>query len=431
MTEQILEEIKQKIVEYHKKKFANTHSDYTPASAKYFDERELIYATEAVLDGWWTEGRFSIKFASELAKFLDVKYAILTNSGSSANLLAMSALTSHLLGDDKLKPGDEVITVSGGFPTTVNPIIQHGLVPVLIDIEIGTYNTTPEMVEAAITDKTRAVMIAHTLGNPYKVREIKELCERYNLFLIEDCCDAFGSTYEGKKVGSFGDLATLSMYPAHHITTGEGGAVFTNNSKLKKAVQSIRDWGKDCWCPPGKDNSCCKRFDWTLGDLPEGYDHKYIFSHLGYNLKTTDLQSALGLAQLEKVDFFTNKRKANFVELWKGLEDLQEKLILPLATQGSEPSWFGFPITVKGDEKKELIAHLENKGIGTRPLFCGDITKQPFFKNYDFNYRVVGDLENTNQMMLKTFWIGLHPKIGPVERKKIIDAFKGFYISLP
>jgi CDP-4-dehydro-6-deoxyglucose reductase, E1 len=381
-----------------------------PPSGKVIGSNELRMMTDAVLDGWLTAGRFNAKFEKELGDYLGAKYVLTTNSGSSANLCAFTALTSPKLGDRRLKPGDEVITVAAGFPTTVNPIIQNNCIPVFLDVDIPTYNINIELLEEAYSDKTKAVMIAHTLGNPFNLRAIKEFTEKYNLWLVEDSCDALGSEYDGKRVGTFGDIGTLSFYPAHHITMGEGGAVFTNNAQLKLCIESIRDWGRDCYCLPGCDNTCGKRFNWHLGDLPKGYDHKYTYSHLGYNLKITDMQAACGLAQLERLDDFVKIRQDNFDYLTEKLQTLTEFLILPKRTEHSSPSWFGFPITIKegaGISRVMLLKHLDSYNIGTRLLFAGNLTRQPYFKGRD--YRVVGELKNTDIIMNQTFWIGLYP----------------------
>ncbi len=383
-----------------------------PPSGKIIGGNELRMMTDAVLDGWLTTGRFNEKFEKKLSNYLGVKHAITTNSGSSANLLAFTALTSPRLGDRSIKPGDEVITVAAGFPTTVNPIIQNNCIPVFVDVDISTYNINTAQLEEAYSEKTKAVMIAHTLGNPYNLKAVKAFTEKYNLWLIEDCCDALGSEYDGKKVGTFGDIGTLSFYPAHHITMGEGGAVFTSNDQLKKLIESFRDWGRDCYCGPGKDNTCGKRFSWKLGELPQGYDHKYTYSHLGYNLKITDMQAACGLAQLDRVDGFIQSRKDNFNYLINKLQSVTDYLILPQATENSDPSWFGFPITIKpdaGTDRTTLLKYLNQNNIGTRLLFAGNITKQPYFN--DIEYRVVGELENTNIIMNNTFWIGVFPGI--------------------
>lgn len=383
-----------------------------PPSGKTLDAAELKNMVEASLDGWLTTGRFNEEFERRLAHFLGVRHAITVNSGSSANLVAFSILTSPRLGDRAIKPGDEVIGVAAGFPTTVNPIIQFGAIPVFVDVTIGTYNIDTTKIEAAITDKTRAIMLAHTLGNPYNLSIIKALCEKYKLWLIEDCCDALGSKYKSQLVGTFGDIGTLSFYPAHHITMGEGGAVFTNNSKFMQIAESFRDWGRDCFCPPGKENTCGKRFRWKLGDLPEGYDHKYIYSHLGFNLKISDLQAACGLAQLDKAPRFIQARKNNFAFLKERLRDCEEFIVLPEPTQNADPSWFGFPITMKDSapvNRLDMLRYLEQCKVGTRLLFAGNLTRQPYMQGR--NFRVSGDLVNTDIVMNNTFWIGLHPAL--------------------
>lgn len=398
-----------------------------PPSGKLIGAEELKSMVEASLDGWLTTGRFNDAFEKELAQFLGVQYAITVNSGSSANLVAFSALTSPRLGDRAIKPGDEVIGVAAGFPTTVNPILQFGAVPVFVDVELGTYNIDASKIEAALSPKTKAIMLAHTLGNPYNLDIIKEICQKHQLWLIEDCCDALGSTYNNQMVGSFGDIATLSFYPAHHITMGEGGAVFTNNLELKQIAESFRDWGRDCYCPPGKDNTCGKRFCWKLGNLPEGYDHKYTYSHLGYNLKITDMQAACGLAQLSKVKSFIQKRKDNFNYLKNGLKSCEEFLILPEPTNKSDPSWFGFPITLKANSpvsRVDLLTYLDQEKIGTRLLFAGNLTRQPYMIGR--NYRISGSLKNTDIVMTNTFWIGVQPAIGEPELEYVIDKIKTY-----
>ncbi|MGE8061422.1 lipopolysaccharide biosynthesis protein RfbH [Pseudomonas sp. NPDC089547] len=381
-----------------------------PPSGKVIGAGELQMMTEAVLDGWLTTGRFNEAFEKRLAKYLGRRCVLTTNSGSSANLLAFSALTSPRLGDRAIKPGDEVIGVAAGFPTTVNPILQFGAVPVFVDIEMGTYNIDPALIEAAIGPKTKAIMLAHTLGNPFDLGAIRALCDKYNLWLIEDCCDALGSTYQGRMVGTFGDIGTLSFYPAHHITMGEGGAVFTDSPLLKRIIESFRDWGRDCYCAPGEDNTCSKRFCWQMGDLPQGYDHKYTYSHLGYNLKITDMQAACALAQMDRVDDFVAARKRNFVWLSERLAGCADKLILPRATADSDPSWFGYPITLRdgcGINRVELVRYLDEQGVGTRLLFAGNLTRQPYMQG--LNYRVSGELPVTDKIMNDTFWIGLWP----------------------
>jgi CDP-6-deoxy-D-xylo-4-hexulose-3-dehydrase len=380
-----------------------------PVSGKVLDADDYVALVESSLDGWLTAGRFHEEFERGLARYVGVRNALFVNSGSSANLVALSGLTSPKLGKKALKPGDEVITVAAGFPTTVNPIIQNGLIPVFVDIEIGTYDAIIDQVREAISPKTRAIMMAHTLGNPFDVDQIKAICKEHGLWLIEDSCDALGSTYNGKKTGSFGDTATVSFYPAHHITTGEGGAVFVNSPLVKKQVESFRDWGRDCYCATGHDNTCRKRFEWQLGDLPLGYDHKYIYSHIGYNLKATDMQAALGVSQLKKLDLFVAARKANFNFLKSELSDIQD-FVMPEATVNSDPSWFGFPITIRpesGIDRTALLRHLDEKKIGTRLLFAGNLLKQPAYRNIE--HRVIGDLKNSDLVMTNTFWLGVYP----------------------
>jgi CDP-6-deoxy-D-xylo-4-hexulose-3-dehydrase len=381
-----------------------------PPSGKVIGARELELLVDASLDGWLTTGRFNDAFERKLAQFLGRTYVRTTNSGSSANLLALTALTSHLLGDRALKPGDEVITVAAGFPTTVNPALQNGLIPVFVDVAIPTYNIDPQKIEAAVSSRTRAIMIAHTLGNPFDLDAVMDVARRHNLWVVEDCCDALGATYRERKVGTFGHVGTLSFYPAHHITMGEGGAVFTDDDDLRRAVESIRDWGRDCYCAPGRDNTCGKRFKWQLGDLPEGYDHKYTYSHLGYNLKITDMQAAVGLAQLERLEGFIAARRRNFRHLRARLEVLNDRLWLPEATADSDPSWFGFAITLRSSvaqTREQLTAFLERNKIGTRLLFAGNLTRQPYFRGRP--HRVSGTLENTDTIMQRTFWIGIYP----------------------
>jgi CDP-6-deoxy-D-xylo-4-hexulose-3-dehydrase len=402
-----------------------------PPSGKVIGGNELKTMVEAVLDGWLTTGRFNDEFEKKLSEFLGVKHLLTTNSGSSANLLALSALTSPKLGDKALQPGDEVITVAAGFPTTVNPILQNGLVPVFVDVDLATYNINVDKLEEAISDKTRAIMIAHTLGNPFDLEKIIEVVNKYNLWLIEDCCDALGSTYNGKYVGTYGHISTLSFYPAHHITMGEGGAVFTNHGQLKLILESFRDWGRDCFCQPGKDNSCKKRFCWQLGSLPEGYDHKYIYSHLGYNLKITDMQAAAGLAQLDRLEEFIQSRKDNFQYLKEKLGSLSEYLLLPEATKGSDPSWFGFPITIKQEidiNRVDLLKFLDDKNIGTRLLFAGNLTRQPYFEGR--KYRIVGELTNTDMVMAKTFWVGIYPGITKDMLDYIAEQLTAYFSSI-
>ena len=381
-----------------------------PPAGKVVGAKEMELMVEASLDAWLTTGRFNDSFESRLAQYIGVKHLITVNSGSSANLIAFSTLTSPKLGERAIKPGDEVIGVAAGFPTTVNPILQFGAVPVFVDVELGTYNIDASRIEAAIGEKTKAIMLAHTLGNPYNLGVITALCKKHNLWLIEDCCDALGSTYDGRLVGTFGDIGTVSFYPAHHITMGEGGAVFTNNGELKQIAESFRDWGRDCYCAPGKDNTCGKRFCWKLGNLPQGYDHKYTYSHLGYNLKITDMQAACGLAQLDRLDEFVAARKRNFAYLKERLQSCAEFLILPEATEHADPSWFGFPMTLRPEanlSRVDMLTYLDQAKIGTRLLFAGNLTRQPYMIGR--NYRVVGDLDNSDRVMNDTFWIGVFP----------------------
>jgi CDP-6-deoxy-D-xylo-4-hexulose-3-dehydrase len=383
-----------------------------PPSGKLIGAQELKNMVEASLDGWLTTGRFNEIFERKLASFIGVKRLITVNSGSSANLIAFNTLTSSKLGERAIRKGDEVITVAAGFPTTVNPIIQFGAIPVFVDVDKFTHNIDENLIEAAITSKTKLIMLAHSLGNPFNLDVVTALCKKYNLWLIEDCCDALGTTYRGQMVGTFGDIATLSFYPAHHITMGEGGAVYSNNSLLMQIAESIRDWGRDCFCKPGKDNTCGKRFCQKMGELPYGYDHKYTYSHLGYNLKITDMQAACGLAQLERASEFIQTRKENFAYLHKRLEECQEFISLPLATQHSDPSWFGFPITLKENcpvSRLDLLSFLEQNKVGTRLLFAGNLIRQPYMFGVD--YRISGSLINTENIMHNTFWIGVQPAL--------------------
>lgn len=381
-----------------------------PCAGRVFDDEELTTLVDASLDFWLTTGRFAAQFEREFAKLFGVRHAVLVNSGSSANLVALSCLTSPRLKERRLKAGDEVITVAAGFPTTVNPIVQNNLVPVFVDVQIPTYNIDVTQLEAARSERTRAVMIAHTLGNPFDLAPIVEFVRKYDLWLIEDCCDAVGATYNGQKVGTFGDIATVSFYPAHHITMGEGGAVLTNKPLLKTLIESFRDWGRDCWCEPGKDNTCGKRFDWQLGELPCGYDHKYTYSHIGYNLKVTDMQAAVGVAQLKKLPDFIAARRRNFAHLRGLLADLQDYFILPEATPGSEPSWFGFAIAVRPDapfNRDQVVRHLEAHKVSTRLLFGGNLLRQPAYEN--ITYRAIGPMPNSDFIMNQVFWIGIYP----------------------
>jgi CDP-6-deoxy-D-xylo-4-hexulose-3-dehydrase len=397
-----------------------------PVSGKVLDPTDIAALVDASLDGWLTAGRFHEDFERGLARYVGARSAVFVNSGSSANLVALSALTSPKLGKRALRPGDEVLTVAAGFPTTVNPIIQNNLRPVLVDVNLETYDAIPEMLREAVSSKTRAIMMAHTLGNPFDLDTVRELCDKHGLWLVEDSCDALGSTYDGKKTGSFGDTATLSFYPAHHITTGEGGAVFVKSPLVRKQVESFRDWGRDCYCETGKDNTCHKRFEWQLGEMPKGYDHKYIYSHIGYNLKATDMQAALGLSQLKKIDTFSEARKRNFKHLHRGLSKVQG-LIMPKATEKSDPSWFGFPLTLDPNHpanREELLRFLDSRKIGTRLLFAGNLTRQPAYKDVD--WRIVGNLTNTDIVMKRTFWVGTYPGLTPVMLDYIIASISEF-----
>ncbi len=393
-----------------------------PVSGKVYGAPEMTALVDAALEFWLTTGHFNDAFEAGLAKALGTRYALSCNSGSSANLMAVTALTSAMIGEDALRPGDEVVTCATGFPTTVNPILQNGLVPVFVDVHIPTYNIRADLIEAALSPRTRAIVVAHTLGNPFDLDTVMVIAARHGLRVIEDCCDAFGATYRGKPVGTFGDAGTLSFYPAHHITTGEGGAVFTGSSHMKRAMESVRDWGRDCWCPPGADNTCKQRFGWQLGGLPRGYDHKYIYSNLGYNLKMTDLQAAVGLAQLDRLDGFVAARRANFARLHAALEPLRDVLILPEATPGSAPSWFGFPITVRQGApvgRDALVARLNAARIATRNLFGGNLVRQPYMEGRAF--RVSGDLTASDRVMNDTFWIGVYPALGPEQIDYMAD----------
>ncbi len=414
-------------LQYKEKEFIPGES-VVPPSGKVIGETELQYMVDASLDGWLTTGRFNEEFEKKLAEFIGIKHVITVNSGSSANLVAFSALTSSKLGDRAIKKGDEVIGVAAGFPTTVNPIVQFGAIPVFVDVDIKTHNVDAALIEAAIGPKTKAIMLAHTLGNPFNIQVVKALCEKYNLWLVEDCCDALGATYDGQHVGTFGDIATCSFYPAHHITMGEGGVVFTNNPKLISIAESFRDWGRDCYCPPGCDNTCGKRFDQKLGDLPKGYDHKYTYSHLGFNLKISDMQAACGLAQLERLPEFIKKRNSNFEYLKNKLSTVTDFIDLTEATDNSEPSWFGFPITVKessGINRVDLTKFLDQNKIGTRLLFAGNLTRQPYFENID--YRVVGELVNTDETMNQTLWLGIYPGLGAQQLDFIAEKIEEFF----
>ena len=397
-----------------------------PVSGKVLTSEDFASLVDSSLDGWLTAGRFTSDFERSIAKYVGARSALFVNSGSSANLIALSSLTSPKLGARALKPGDEVITVAMGFPTTVNPIIQNGLVPVVVDIDLKTLDVIPEMLEEAIGPKTKAIMLAHTLGNPFNLEVVQRLCKQHDLWLIEDSCDALGSTYGGKRTGSFGDTATVSFYPAHHITTGEGGAVFIKSPLVKKQVESFRDWGRDCYCETGKDNTCLKRYDWQLGDLPKGYDHKYTYSHIGYNLKATDMQAALGLSQLAKLDLFVKKRKQNFEYLSAGLKSVP-CLKIAEATPNSDPAWFGLPITIDEEapiNREELLRYLDEKKIGTRLVFAGNITKQPAYR--DINFKIIGNLTNTDIVMRRSFWIGVYPGLTTEMLDYVIESIAQF-----
>ena len=424
--DQLRAQILDLVTEYHKEAFPEKPFlggiSTIPVSGKVFDNHELELLVDSSLDFWLTTGRYAEKFEKSFAKKMEMKHAMLCNSGSSANLLAVTALTSSRLGKRALKDGDEVITAAAGFPTTVNPILQNRLVPVFVDIELGTYDSSVEKIEAAIGPKTKAIVMAHTLGNPFDIQGVMELAEKHNLFVVEDTCDAVGAKFNGKAVGSFGDLSTASFYPAHHITMGEGGCVMVKKASMKKIVESLRDWGRDCWCPPGQDDTCGRRFDWQLGELPYGYDHKYVYSHIGYNLKMTDMQAAIGVAQLEKLDGFIDARNANWKRLYKGLKSVEEFLLLPKATKGSEPSWFGFPITVKENapfSRFDLVQHIESRRIGTRQLFGGNLLKQPAYVGLPI--KVVGSLKNADIVTDSTFWIGVYPGL----TNEIVDFMSG------
>lgn len=433
--QQLREDIARKVAEYAELSLAPATfvagTTPVPPSGKVIGTGELQMMTEAVLDGWLTTGRFNDAFEKRLAKYLGRRCVLTTNSGSSANLLAFSALTSPRLGERAIVPGDEVIAVAAGFPTTVNPIIQCGAVPVFVDIDMATCNIDPQLIESAITPRTKAVMLAHTLGNPFDLGVVRALCDKHDLWLIEDCCDALGATYDGRMVGSFGDIGTLSFYPAHHITMGEGGAVFTDKPLLKRIMESFRDWGRDCYCPPGEDNTCGKRFAWQLGDLPAGYDHKYTYAHLGYNLKITDMQAACALAQMDRLDDFIAARKRNFTWLRERLQGSREYLVLPQATPKSDPSWFGFPLTVRDGERfkrVDLLRFLDARGVGTRLLFAGNLVRQPYMQGR--NYRVAGPLPVTEKVMHDTFWVGIWPGLGEEQLEHIATSIELFFARI-
>lgn len=426
--QRIFDNVKEFYKVYHRIDSTKKSIERIPYAGRVYDETEIINLVDSALDFWLTAGKYADKFQKGLANFLGVKYCLLTNSGSSANLLAISALTSPLLKNRQLKPGDEVITTACGFPTMLNPILQNNLVPVFVDVELGTYNIKPEIIEEAITKKTKAIFIAHTLGNPVNLEKIMRVAKKYNLWLCEDNCDSLGSKYKGKYTGTFGDISTSSFYPAHHITMGEGGAVLTNNPLLRKIIMSFRDWGRDCWCNPGDDNTCNKRFSQKFGDLPYGYDHKYVYSHIGYNLKVTDMQAAIGVAQLKKLPRFIKARKKNFAIFMKHLKEYNKYLILPEATKSSDPSWFGFPILVREDapfSRNDIVNYLEQNKIATRMLFGGNLTKQPAYKNT--KYKVSGNLNNTDLVMNNLFWIGVYPGLTKEMLNYVCKQFDTFF----
>jgi len=429
---QFRKEIFEKVKELYK--LSRSQEKFIPGKTKIdyagriYNEEEMINLVDASLDFWLTAGRYARKFEEEFAKFLGVKYCLLTNSGSSANLLAISALTSPKLGERRLKPGDEVITIACGFPTTLNPILQNNLIPVFVDIDLGTYNIQVDKIEKAISKKTKAIFIAHTLGNPANLGKILKIVKKYNLWFIEDNCDALGSKYKGKYTSTFGHLATFSFYPAHQITMGEGGAVVTDDPLLKKIVASFRDWGRDCWCEPGHDNTCGKRFGWKLGKLPFGYDHKYVYSHIGYNLKITDMQAAIGVAQLKKLPSFIKARRKNFTFLYKFFKNYQNYFLLPQPEKNSEPCWFGFPLLVKKTApftRDNIVQYLEGNTIATRMLFGGNLTRQPAYQ--DTKYRIFDSLKNTNLVMENLFWIGVYPGITEEKLNYVIKVMNKFF----
>lgn len=429
--EEIFHKVKQLYLLRKAKEKITPGDSRIPYAGRVYDEKEMISLVDSSLDFWLTAGRFANQFEDEFTKFLGVKYCLLTNSGSSANLLAISALTSSKLGERRLKPGDEVITVACAFPTTVNPIIQNNLIPVFLDVDIGTYNVQADKIEEALSEKTKAIFLAHTLGNPFNLGKVMEVARKNNLWVIEDNCDALGSKYNGRYTGTFGHIATFSFYPAHHITMGEGGALVTNDTQLKRIIESFRDWGRDCWCGPGHDNTCGKRFGWQLGELPLGYDHKYVYSHIGYNLKITDMQAAVGVEQLKKLPAFIEARKKNWKILYEGLKDYEDCFILPKSENNSDPSWFGFILTVKENvpfSKNDIVNYLEENKIATRMLFAGNMLRQPAFTDNKYiECRIVGTLSNTDFIMKNTFWIGIYPGITERMLDYVIEKFKEFF----
>ena len=429
--DQLRSEIRALVARYHAAAFPQgpfvPGQTPVPVAGRVFDAEDVQSLVESALDFWLTAGRFADEFERTLAERLGLRFALLVNSGSSANLLALSCLASPTLGERSLRPGDEVITVAAGFPTTVNPIVQNRLVPVFVDVTLGTYNLDVSQLEASLSPRTKAVIVAHTLGNPFDAAAVQAFCRRHGLWLVEDCCGALGATYQGQPVGTFGDLATLSFYPAHQITTGEGGAVLTDNPQLRQLLESLRDWGRDCWCDPGKENTCGKRFQWQLGELPYGYDHKYIYSHVGYNLKATDMQAAVGVSQLKKLAGFVAARRHNFRLLYEGLAGLGQHFLLPQPTPGAEPSWFGFALAVRPEApftRGELIGHLDARRIGTRLLFGGNLTRQPAYQNVTL--RKVGALTNSDYVMQRAFWLGVYPGLTPEMIAYVVESVRQF-----